>query len=174
MPISVARHQERSVEEWRGGVERDCSAGCCLSPAWLGFYSQQSLVVLRLPVACGNRWQRRCLSTGTRRSGKQMAKKRSLCPGNVTRAHKLPKRWETPELQALETTCPPWVCPRVVPFSCSVPHNHQHSQCYLLHCWDPALEIQQHLLCQPLLLQRHYRAAVETSRWKTQATFCFH
>ena len=88
-------------------------------------YSREEVVQLE-PEAIGSGWPG-C-----------SAKKGSLCPGNGTRAHKLPRRWEMQELQALESIYPPRVCPLVLQFSHSVPHNHQHSQCYLRHCWDPA------------------------------------
>lgn len=73
VPTSVARHQERSVEEQRGRVQRYRSAGCCLCLPGLGFHSQQSSIVLRLPIAGGKLQQGRSCLTGTRSNRKRMA-----------------------------------------------------------------------------------------------------
>lgn len=84
----------------------------------LRFQSQQGLIMLRLLVnAAGKLQQRRHCVTGTRSSWKRIAKKRSLCPGNGTWAHKLLRRWEM--------HCKAYAHNGFVfQFSCSVPHNH--------------------------------------------------
>lgn len=72
-------------------------------------YGREDVVWLE-PETIGSRWPG-C-----------SAKKGSLCPGDEAQAHQLP-RWETLELQTLESVRPPWVCPLVTQFSHSVPHN---------------------------------------------------